>query len=100
MTWPAPLTLHGSHVTLEPLSAARHDEFVEAVRDGELWKLWYTLIPNADEMQAEIERRLEQQRIGAMLPFAVIERASGAAVGMTTYMNIDAATKRSRELAG
>jgi RimJ/RimL family protein N-acetyltransferase len=29
-----------------------------------------------------------------MLPFAVIEPASGRAVGMTTYMNIDAVNRR------
>ena len=29
-----------------------------------------------------------------MLPFAVIENATGKAVGMTTYMNIDAANRR------
>ena len=29
-----------------------------------------------------------------MLPFAIIERASGKAVGMTTYMDIDAANRR------
>lgn len=29
-----------------------------------------------------------------MLPFAVIKKSSGRAVGMTTYMNIDAANRR------
>ena len=29
-----------------------------------------------------------------MLPFTIIENATGQAVGMTTYMNIDAAAKR------
>src|SRR3546814_16254727 len=29
-----------------------------------------------------------------MLPFAIVEQASGQAVGMTTYMNIDAANRR------
>ena len=29
-----------------------------------------------------------------MLPFAVIDLASGKAVGMTTYMNVDAVNKR------
>ncbi|MFN7004634.1 MAG: GNAT family N-acetyltransferase, partial [Roseinatronobacter sp.] len=43
---------------------------------------------------AEIDRRLALQSAGTMLPFAVIEPASGRAVGMTTYMNIDAATPR------
>ena len=94
MSWPEPVTLSGSYVTLEPLTHARHDELVEAVSDGELWKLWYTFIPPAEQMSQEIHRRLEQQRKGTMLPFAVIEAASGQAVGMTTYMNIDAEARR------
>jgi RimJ/RimL family protein N-acetyltransferase len=73
---------------------ARHDELVEAVRDGELWKLWYTLIPTPERMRAEIERRLRLQEQGSMVPFAVIEATSGRAVGMTTYMDIDAANQR------
>ena len=94
MPWPEPVTLRGDHVTLEPLTHSRHDDLVEAVRDGELWNLWYTFIPTPDTMQAEIEKRLEQQRKGSMLPFAVIEAATGKAVGMTTYMNIDAEAHR------
>jgi N-acetyltransferase len=64
------------------------------VRDGELWRLWYTMIPPPEEMAAEIERRLELQRKGAWMPLAVIERASGQAVGMTNLMNIDAPNRR------
>ncbi|MET0534511.1 MAG: GNAT family protein [Steroidobacter sp.] len=94
MPWPEPVTLRGSHATLEPLTHARHDELVEAVRDGELWKLWYTAVPAPEQINAEIERRLELQRKGSMLPFAIIEAASGTAVGMTSYMNIDAEIKR------
>ena len=94
MPWPEPITLRGSHATLEPLTHARRDELIEAVRDGELWKLWYTFIPSPDQVAAEIDRRLEQQRKGTMLPFAIIEAASGTACGMTTYMNIEAETKR------
>lgn len=94
MTWLAPITLHGTHVTLEPLSHARHDELVEAVRDGELWKLWYTVIPAPGAMREEIDRRLGLQEKGSMLPFAVVEAATNVAVGMTTYMDIDAVNRR------
>ena len=94
MTWPAPVTLRGKHAILEPLSQERHDELVEAVRDGELWKLWYTSIPAPERMRAEIDRRLELQRRGSMLPFVVVEPATGRAAGMTTYMDIDAANRR------
>ena len=44
----------------------------EAVRDGELWMLWYTSIPAPEAMAAEIERRLGLQDRGSMLPFTVL----------------------------
>lgn len=94
MAWPDPVTLRGSHATLEPLTHARRDELIETVRDGELWKLWYTFVPTPEHVEAEIERRLEQQRKGTMLPFTVVDTASGKAAGMTSYMNIDAETQR------
>ena len=85
-------TLRGQHVCLMPLSAAHHDDLIEAVKDGELWRHWYTAIPTPDKMAAEIERRLSLQKQGSMLPFTV--QVNGKAVGMTTYMNIDAANQR------
>ncbi|HEV2261937.1 MAG TPA: GNAT family protein [Candidatus Rubrimentiphilum sp.] len=94
MAWPQPVTLRGKHVIIEPLAFMHYDDLVAAVRDGELWKLWYTNIPEPSQMRAEIERRLRLQEIGSMLPFAVIEETTGKAVGMTTYMNIDAESRR------
>ena len=89
-----PVTLTGQYVTLVPLGTAHHDDLVEAVRDGELWRMWYTAIPTPQGVAAEITRRLGLQDQGSMLPFAVIENASGKAVGLTTYMNIDNGNRR------
>lgn len=94
MTWLTPITLTGTHVRLEPLAQSHHDELVEAVRDGELWNLWYTYVPTPEGMRAEIDRRLGLEERGSMLPFAVIDQATGTAAGMTTYMDIDAANRR------
>ena len=88
-----PVSLRGQHASLVPLELSHHDELIEAVKDGELWNLWYTSIPQPKQMRAEIERRLALKRQGSMIPFAVIDPA-GAAVGMTTYMNIDAENRR------
>lgn len=93
MIWPAPITLTGEHAALEPLAREHVEGLTEAVRDGELWKLWYTAIPRSEGMAAEIERRLALQTTGSMLPFTVRD-AGGRIAGMTTYMNIDAANKR------
>jgi RimJ/RimL family protein N-acetyltransferase len=94
MVFAEPVTLTGRHARLVPLSHAHHDDLVEAVKDGELWKLWYTTIPPPEKMSAEIDRRLGLLASGSMLPFAAIATASGQAVGMCTYMNIDAANRR------
>ncbi len=89
-----PVTLKGDHVTLVPLSPHHHDELVGAVQDGELWKLWYTFIPEPDNMGREIERRLGLQKDGSMLPFAIISNDTGKAVGMTNFMHADAVNRR------
>jgi RimJ/RimL family protein N-acetyltransferase len=88
-----PLTLAGRFARLEPLSPAHHDGLVAAVRDGELWRLWYTAVPTPQGMAAEIERRLALHAAGAMLPFTVFD-AGERIVGMTTYMNVDAVHRR------
>ena len=93
MAFLEPVTLKGRHGALVPLSPAHHDDLVEAVKDGELWKLWYTSVPSPEGMTDEIARRLDLFAEGKMLPFAVLDRA-GKAVGMTTYMNVDAANRR------
>ena len=91
--WLSPVRLVGAHCSLEPLAPEQHDELVAAARDGELWKLWYTLIPSPDGMSAEIARRLDLQAKGSMLPFTTRD-TNGRVVGMTTYMNVDSVHKR------
>jgi RimJ/RimL family protein N-acetyltransferase len=106
MAWLAPVSLSSGRVRLEPLERRHSASLAAAVRDGELWRLWYTSVPAPEAMEAEIDRRLGLQAAGSMLPFAVIDTApDGAAglpagqgaeraVGMTTYMNVDAANRR------
>ena len=79
----APVTLTGTHATLVPLSIVQLGDLMEATQDGELWKLWYTSVPSPEGMSSEIARRLELQRQGSMLPFAVLDNNTGRAVGMT-----------------
>lgn len=90
----AQTSLSGRYVDLVPLDPCHHDDLVAAVRDGALWRLWYTNVPAPDAMAEEIGRRLALRSAGTMLPFAAVECATGRAVGMTTYMNIDAQSPR------
>ena len=93
MTFEA-IRMSGRYVELVPLERKHHDALVDAVKDGDLWHLWYTSVPEPETMAAEIDRRLTLRDAGTMLPFTVIERGTGQVVGMTTYMNIDARTPR------
>jgi RimJ/RimL family protein N-acetyltransferase len=93
MPWLEPVSLSGPHARLEPLSPDHVDGLTEAVKDGDLWKLWYTFVPRPEGMGKEIDRRLGLQATGSMLPFTVFD-AEGGVAGMTTYMNVDTPNRR------
>ena len=93
MPWLEPVTLRGTHARLEPLSHDHAAGLTEAVKDGELWKLWYTAIPKPENMTKEIDRRLGLQAAGSMLPFTVFD-VDDAICGMSTYMNVDTPNRR------
>jgi RimJ/RimL family protein N-acetyltransferase len=93
MGWLQAVTLAGTHASLVPLAPEHAAALGEASGEGELWRVWYTNVPSPEGMAAEIERRLGLQRDGSMLPFTVLD-AAGRPVGMTTYMNVDAANRR------
>lgn len=87
--WPESVTLRGNHATLEPLRTSHRDALVEAASDGELWKLWYTSVPTPDAMADWIERMMGP----GIVAFAVLDR-NDCPVGVTSYLNIDAANRR------
>jgi len=91
--WPPAVELHGTHAALVPLSPDHAADLTEASADGNLHDLWYTSVPAPDAVPAEIARRLSLRALGTMVPFAVLD-AEGRAVGMTTFMNIDASNRR------
>lgn len=92
-SWPPDVSLTGTHVCLDVLSQDHAEDLAQATADGDLHKLWYTSIPTPEGVPAEIDRRLGLRAAGSMLPFAILT-PQGKAVGMTTYMNIDAANRR------
>jgi RimJ/RimL family protein N-acetyltransferase len=94
MAWIEPVRLSGRHVALVPLQYDHRDALAEAASDGALWTLWYTSVASPETMDADIATRLAWRDAGSMLPFTVIDQASGAIVGMTSYGHIDATARR------
>jgi len=90
----SPVTLEGHGVRLEPLAREHHDGLVAATNDGELWKLWFTSVPEPEQAHAYISAALAGQKAGHMLPWAVRDLAHDAIVGSTRYHDIVAEIDR------
>jgi RimJ/RimL family protein N-acetyltransferase len=84
-----PVTLEGRHVRLEPLAKAHLAGLAEVGLDEELWRWIPTSVRTREEMAAYIETALNEQERGTSLPFAILEKATGLAIGSTRYGNID-----------
>jgi RimJ/RimL family protein N-acetyltransferase len=89
-----PVTLEGMSVRLEPLSQSHHAGLCEVGLDPGLWEFTMTLIRTPEELQQYISTALQWQKDGTALPFAIIDKTSGNAVGSTRYGNIDKANRR------
>jgi RimJ/RimL family protein N-acetyltransferase len=91
---PAPITLEGGGVRLEPLTLAHAGDLEAAAADGRLWELWYTSVPGPGEASRYIATALEGQAAGHMLPWAVRELSSNRIIGSTRYHDIVASIDR------
>ena len=92
--WIEPVTLSGSKVILETLSLEHVDGMIAAVRDGELWKLWFTPIPAPEQVGQYIQTALDRRENAGEMPFVVRYKASNEIIGSTRYMNVDEDNQR------
>jgi RimJ/RimL family protein N-acetyltransferase len=84
-----PVLLEGRHVRLEPLAKAHLAGLAQVGLDGELWQWIPVPVRTAKDMAAYIKAALDEQKRGVSLPFALIDKATGRAIGSTRYGNID-----------
>jgi RimJ/RimL family protein N-acetyltransferase len=84
-----PVALEGRHVRLEPMAKTHVAGLAEVGLDEELWRWIPTAVRTKEEMAAYIETALSEQERGTSLPFAIMEKATGRAIGSTRYGNID-----------
>ena len=89
-----PVPLSGRRVALEPLTPEHAEGLRAVVAEGDLHRTWYTRIPAPDEVEAEIERRLELQAQGSMAPWAVRRLDTGEVCGATTFMSVRPEARR------
>lgn len=86
---PKPVTLEGTHVRLEPLAPKHAADLLAAGGDDETWL--YMPIPalkSIEDALAMIRDAEEETRAGREVAFAIVERASGRAVGSTRFLDL------------
>lgn len=88
------IPLEGAHVRLEPLGPEHREGLCEAVRDGSLWSLFYTMVPHPDDMAAFVDDAAAAHAAGDGLAFATIDRKSGAVTGSTRFLHSNLAYRR------
>ena len=89
-----PCTLEGDVVRLEPLDHRQIDALMEAARDPEVSRWMTAPLAGEENMRRFVTEALRAQEAGSALPFATIERASGAVVGSTRFGAIERAHRR------
>ncbi len=92
--WLNEIDIKGNLVELKPLNLAHTQELTEAVKDGELWNLWYTSAPEPQNVKDYIETALTEFQSDTSLPFVVIRKHDNKVVGTTRYMHADSKNKR------
>ena len=92
--WIEPITISGSHAMLEPLSLDHLAGMIEAVKDEELWNLWFTSIPSPETAEAYIKTALDMRENAGAMPFIVREKGTGKIIGCTRYFNVDESNQR------
>ena len=82
-------TLHGSIVTLLPLQQEHAPALLRAAQDGQLWQSKVTNIPGPDTVDQYLATALAGRQAGTVMPYVIVQRATGAIVGSTRFWKID-----------
>ncbi len=85
---PAPVTLAGRHVRLEPLSQGHVTALAEVGLDPSLWTFVPTKVRTAADMARYVAAALAEQAAGRAVPFATVEAATGRVIGSTRFGNL------------
>ena len=86
---PQPVRLEGIHVRLEPLARRHAEDLFEIGRDESIWAYMpRPVLKSVQDTQAMIDQALDVAATGSQIPFAIVDRRRGRAVGSTRYLDI------------
>ncbi|MBO7911389.1 MULTISPECIES: GNAT family N-acetyltransferase [Vibrio] len=91
--WIEQSLIEGEHVALEPLTMGHVSELIEAVKDGEHWKLWFANVPSPEKMEQYVVDAIAQMHLGN-IAYAVRAKTTNQVVGTTRYYGVDRPNRR------
>ena len=94
MAFVNPITLESRGVKLQPLGLEHEDGLRAAAKDGELWNLRVTSVPEPENVAAYIQTALKMREAGDRFAFAVLDANTGDVLGSSSYHDILPAVKR------
>lgn len=89
-----PITLEGNFVRLEPLAASHKQGLCDAIRDGELWNLFVTIVPHPDAIDAFFANAQTTLDNNEGMAFVTIDKATNKIAGSTRFMKSNLPNKR------
>jgi len=89
-----PTILDGKFVRLEPLAAHHTQGLCDAIRDGELWKLFVTLVPHPDNIDLFLSNAKHTFDNNEGIAFATIDKQTNKVAGSTRFMKANLPNKR------
>ena len=90
-----PIVLDGQYVRLEPISTNHKEGLCTAISDGQLWKLFWTNVPNPKDIDQFLDNADIDHGLGNSLTFAAIDKINGNQIaGSTRFMNPNSQHKR------
>ncbi|WP_105169955.1 GNAT family N-acetyltransferase [Pseudoalteromonas sp. T1lg23B] len=91
--WMKNVPLEGRYVTLVPLAFEHVKALINAVQDGEAWRLWYASVPKPEQMEDYVASAISDVEKGN-IAYAVINNQSQEIVGTTRYYQVDSDNRR------
>lgn len=94
MTISQNLHLETDKVLLRPVQQSDITLFARIANDASLWRYFTFLLNNPSELERWVDVAIKEREEGKRIPFTIIEKATGAVCGSTSFGSISAYDKR------
>jgi len=93
-SWFKEIILETERIKLVPLCLDYKEDLLNAAKDGDLGKLWFTSVPTVDTIDDYMDKAINDFKLNKGLAFAVIDKKSDKIIGTSRYTNATPEYKR------